>query len=97
MGKNYVPERLNSILEQGPAVLSLTPDPEAFFQSRQQFQIILNRVELLVEDLNVDPKPSPETIKKYLEAILASMEEYAKFLRDLQKNAEGQERKKLAE
>lgn len=42
-------------------------------------------MELLIEDLETDPKPSSETVKKHLEAMLASMHEYAKFLRDLQK------------
>jgi hypothetical protein len=61
------------------------PDAESFYHSRQQFQIILTRMELLIEDLEVDPKPSSDTVKKYLEALLASMNEYAKFLRDLQR------------
>jgi hypothetical protein len=62
-----------------------SPDAESFYQSRQQFQIILTRMELLIEDMEIDPKPSPETLKKYLDAILASMREYAKFLSDLKK------------
>jgi len=68
--------------------MSLLPNAESFFQSRQQFQIILNRMELLVEDLEIEPKPSSDTVKKHLDALLASMNEYAKFLRDLQKEVE---------
>ena len=42
-------------------------------------------MELLVDDLKIEPKPSLETVEKHLEAMLASMQEYAKFLSDLQK------------
>jgi type IV secretory pathway ATPase VirB11/archaellum biosynthesis ATPase len=49
-------------------------------------------MELVVEDLEAEPKPSPETVQKHLEAILASMDEYAKFLRDLQREAAIQEK-----
>lgn len=45
-------------------------------------------MELLVEDLEIEPKPSSDTVKKHLDALLASMNEYAKFLRDLQKEVE---------
>ena len=68
--------------------MSILPNADSFFHSRQQFQIILTRVELLADDLEVEPKPALETVKKHLDAILASMNEYAKFLREMQKKVE---------
>lgn len=64
------------------------PDAESFFYSRQKFQGILLRLEILVGEMERDPEPSKDTIKKNLEAILASSNDYAKFLRDLEKYAE---------
>jgi len=52
-------------------------------------------MELLVDDLHIEPKPSVETVEKHLEAMLASMHEYAKFLSDLQKSGKMQEKEKL--
>jgi|SRR5579872_2542166 len=72
------------------------PDADSFYHSRQQFQIILSRMELLVDDLKIEPRPSPETVQKYLEAILASMQEYAKFLSDLQRTAKIEEKEELS-
>ena len=68
------------------------PDADSFYHSRQQFQIILTRMELLLDDLKIEPKPSPETVQKYLEAILASMQEYAKFLSDLERKTGGDDK-----
>ena len=53
-------------------------------------------MELLVDDLRIEPKPTLETVEKYLQAILASMEEYAKFLSDLQKSVKMEGKEKLA-
>jgi hypothetical protein len=71
--------------------LTLTPDAENFFYSRQKFQNILVRVELLAGEMEQDPNMSRETIKKNLDAILASSNDYARFLRDLQKYVEKEE------
>ena len=54
-------------------------------------------MELLVDDLKTEPKPSPETVEKHLEAILASMQEYAKFLSDLQRDARAQDKERFTE
>ena len=73
------------------------PDAESFYHSRAQFQIILTRMELLAEDLKIEPKPSQETVQKYVEAILASMQEYAKFLHDNKRTVNFEEKEKLAQ
>ena len=64
------------------------PDAECFFYSRQKFQGILLRLEILVGEMERDPAPSLDTIRKNLEAILASSNDYARFLRDLERGAE---------
>jgi len=68
--------------------LSLLPDAESFFYSRQKFQGILVRLELLDGEMENEPEMNRATIKKNLEAIIASCEDYAKFLRDLEKVAD---------
>ena len=73
------------------------PYAESFFQSRQQFQIILLRKELLVDDLKIEPKPSLETVEKHLVAMLATMKEYTEFLSNLQRSAKSEEKERLTE
>ncbi len=68
--------------------MTLLPDTDAFFYSRQKFQGILIRLELLAGEMQKEPELGREVIKKNLDAIVASCEDYAKYLRDLIKEAE---------
>ena len=54
-------------------------------------------MELLVDDLKIEPKPSLETAEKHLEAMLATMKEYAEFLSSLQRSANTEEKENLTE
>lgn len=63
--------------------MSVLPD-ETFSYSRQKFQYILTRLEILVTEIQ-DSNTSRDTIKKIAESILASSNDYARFLRDIQR------------
>ena len=69
------------------------PDAESFFYSRQKFQGILVRLELLNGEMEKELEMNRATIKKNLEAIIATCEDYAKFLRDMEKVADKVEMK----
>ena len=61
--------------------MSSTSDSEILIYSRQKFQNILLRLEILVSDID-DPATSRDTIKKFTDAILATSYDFAKTLQN---------------
>jgi hypothetical protein len=55
---------------------------ESFAYSRQKFQGILIHLELLYEEMKNGLVINPDIIEKHLESIIASSDEFARFLRD---------------
>jgi hypothetical protein len=61
--------------------MSSLSDSETLIYSRQKFQNILLRLELLVSEMD-DPNTSPDATKKAAQAILATSYDFAKTLQN---------------